>query len=187
MRKLIVGLAGFAVAAGMASAQLQWIGDSAVYHVEGGTWYNAGANWAPTAFQGTDFGTVGSLTLGAEAATWDQGAGTVTEMGVNVNPLGDTGAAIFEGWLDLPYLSSTAANDVWQNTTGTEVASDKPAGTHTVSVFFRATRDGGSSYVWDSNGGANYTASFTVVPEPSTMALLGLGVGGLLVAIRRRK
>ena len=33
---------------------------------------------------------------------------------------------------------------------------------------------------WASNGGANYGATFTVVPEPTTFALAGIGLAGLL-------
>ena len=39
----------------------------------------------------------------------------------------------------------------------------------------------------DNNGGANYSATFTVVPEPSTVSLVALGAAGLLALRRRRK
>ena len=40
---------------------------------------------------------------------------------------------------------------------------------------------------WLNNGGANYSATFTIaaIPEPTTMVLLGFGVAGLLVYRRR--
>jgi hypothetical protein len=39
----------------------------------------------------------------------------------------------------------------------------------------------------DNNGGANYVATFNVVPEPSTGMMMGLGIAGLLVVRRFRK
>lgn len=39
----------------------------------------------------------------------------------------------------------------------------------------------------DNNGGANYVATFNVVPEPSTGALMGLGFAGLFIVRRFRK
>ncbi|MDD2239341.1 MAG: PEP-CTERM sorting domain-containing protein [Kiritimatiellae bacterium] len=181
MKKLII-FAVVAMVASFASAQtLTWIGDSAVYHVEETTWYNASANWATPAFDGADFGLVSSLTLGANAYTyWDDAAshtGTSVEMGWLV----DSGTA--QG-LSLPHLEVSGNNDKWEDMTGVNVASGVDAGTHTVAVWFHAN-DGGTTDVYDNNASANYVADFeTAIPEPATMSLLGLGA---LAMVLRRK
>jgi hypothetical protein len=41
--------------------------------------------------------------------------------------------------------------------------------------------------VFNNNGGANYTATFTVVPEPATVLLVGPALLGGLFFIRRRR
>lgn len=62
------------------------------------------------------------------------------------------------------------------------------SGTHTLSVFFEDDNtDRGHDFI--SNGANNYNVSFTVVPEPSTMAMIiaPLLGGGVFLARRRRK
>ena len=60
-------------------------------------------------------------------------------------------------------------------------------GAHTLTVRYESdfSFDTGSGTHQENAEGANFTATFTVVPEPSTTALLGLG--GLALILRRRK
>jgi len=59
-------------------------------------------------------------------------------------------------------------------------------GTYTLGVFLRTTDTDGGHF--SSNGGANYGATFTVVPEPSTLALLaGPALLGGWFFVRRRR
>lgn len=55
-------------------------------------------------------------------------------------------------------------------------------GNYTVEVFFKAFTNEGDRF--SNNGGSNFKATFTVVPEPSAALLGGLGVMALL---RRRR
>ena len=185
MKKFLM-FALVAMVAGFASAQtLTWIGNSAIYVVEEDAWYNASANWAASAFEAHDFGTLASwsLTLGGNAETyWDDNA-SHTGTDVNLNYQVDA-----TGWnvIDLPWLSFSSNNDKWENMTGVNVvaASGVGAGDHTIAVYFSAF-DGGSTTVYDSNSSANYNAEFsTAIPEPATMSLLGLGA---LAMVLRRK
>ncbi len=188
MKKVLLGVASFALVAGIASAQLIGIADSAVFHAEGdggnGVWYNGSANWAASSFDGADLGEVnlgGSVTLAAEAQTWNRTFGQEVDMGWSIN-----GGNV--SWHELGYLSNVGDNNtLWQSPgfNGVNVADGLGVGEYDVAVFFRATQDGDDA-VWDSNAGNNYTASFEVIPEPTTIGLIGLGLAGLLVARRRR-
>ena len=59
-------------------------------------------------------------------------------------------------------------------------------GSYTLSVWSRITTNGvdAATEIFNNRGGANYNATFTVVPEPSA-ALLG-GIGMLMLLRRRR-
>ena len=60
------------------------------------------------------------------------------------------------------------------------------AGSYTLSVWSRITTNGtdAPTEIFNNRGGANYNATFTVVPEPSVALLGGLGILGIL---RRRR
>ncbi len=61
-------------------------------------------------------------------------------------------------------------------------------GTYTLEFYGEMGGTSPTTFVPDNNGGANYTATFTAVPEPSTVAMLALGGIALAgYAIRRRR
>jgi hypothetical protein len=60
-------------------------------------------------------------------------------------------------------------------------------GVYNLEIYFDATSPQGTQF--SNNGGANYIATFEVVPEPSTYALLtlsALAMGGYVIRRRRR-
>jgi hypothetical protein len=58
-------------------------------------------------------------------------------------------------------------------------------GIYNLEVYFEATSNEGTQF--SNNGGANYIATFEVVPEPSTYALLSLAAAGLGAHLIRRR
>lgn len=182
MKKLMVFAVIAMVAASAMAQTLAFVGNSALYVVEEEAWYNANATWAASAFDTHDFGIVASLTLGGNAETWwdDSASHTATEVNLNYQ----VDALAWEA-VALPWLSFASNNDKWENMTGEDVIATTGvgAGNHTLAVYFSAS-DGGSTIVYDSNGGLNYTADFQTIPEPATMSLLGLGA---LAMVLRRK
>jgi hypothetical protein len=188
MKKAFAFLA-IALAAGGALAQLSWVGDSYIYNEELDTWYRASGpanggwgNLSETVFDAMDFGIVSTLTLGAQAQTFDQGGGTTVTMYYEVF---QGAVSQQDGFLSLPWNRQEGANDLWENMLGVDVAAGLAPGTeYTVAVWFNAVRD--ATTVWDSNSSANYVADFetAAVPEPATLGLLALGA---LALVRRRQ
>jgi len=56
-------------------------------------------------------------------------------------------------------------------------------GNYTVEIFYRAFTNRGDRY--SNNGGANYTANFTAIPEPGSMLLASVGLLGLIARRKR--
>ena len=141
-------------------------------------------------FNGLNLGTFNpsagdTLTLvGGEALTFKNNGGgsSGTDVtGTFVNYSIDGGSFMS---LSLPFnednVSGTSGDQRWASDTyDVNVLTGLSLGTHTIAFFASGTTNG--NQIFDSNGGANYTASFTVVPEPSTWAmgsLVALGLAG---------
>ncbi len=83
-------------------------------------------------------------------------------------------------------LSVTGGGDQnWGSPASTpNILASLTAGDYSLEVFARASSSDGPHF--SNNGGANYIATFTVVPEPGTLALFGIGMASLAIARRRR-
>ena len=87
------------------------------------------------------------------------------------------------------YWSANTPVNLLQNViAGTvQVPKDYTVEMYAVAGYTYSNSGGGSFNSTVNNGGANYVATFNVVPEPSTGMMMGLGIAGLLVVRRFRK
>lgn len=150
-------------------------------------------------FDGANFGSftvADTLIFGqAQINTFKNSGGDVTggEMNYRVYETGGTPGAFsiqsfsFQAdatFTDIAGNSVTGGGDqAWGNTSDIDLlALTSGNGDYTVEIFFRAFTNEGDRF--SNNGGNNFRASFTVVPEPAIALLGGLGLLGLL---RRRR
>ena len=169
-------------------------------------WYDAQYSSALANFQGSALGTFdpgagNTLALsGGEVDIYKDGTDDVTAANLNWrvwsgSPSGSF-SAIALGWTANEPFNNAAGDAAgvggsmdqkWAQIASTpNVLQGLSAGNYTLEVYFDApfSYSGGSGTHFSSNGGANYQATFTVVPEPSTYALAGVGL--LAIAVRRR-
>ncbi len=201
MRKLILILALVALSVGVVCAQNwgMWDASRSWIAVQSGNATNWYSLWDTTAgtFQGANLGSYNLTdTLQIEAndvKTWkNSGAGgdvTAVEYFYKVYSA-DASSVSFtglgDGWME--NLDSDG-NQKWGNAgpANVDLLSGLTGGkTYTLEVYGQVSGTSDPvSPIYDNNGGANFTATFTTIPEPSTMALIGMGIGAALLALRR--
>jgi hypothetical protein len=191
---LSLGVAGAQAASGIFGSFVQ----------VNGTWYqglNSGANQI-TSLQALNLGTFNINDLlqitGANVLTYKNGGSDVTGADINWRVWSGTPSGSFAGTAvgfgsDQPFNDpagngySGAGDQNWGNLPGgggVQTLSTATPGTYTLDLYYSAATSDGAAI---ENGGSvdNYRATFTVVPEPSTIALAALGLIGMVVARRR--
>ena len=197
-KALLIAVAALGLGVSGASAASGIFG---TYVQVGSTWYGA-AEVAPitlTAFQGANLGSFNigdTLTLSdASVLTFKNGLSDVTGAEINWRVWTGTEGGSFNA-INVGFSNDATftAPDGQQFTNGGDQQWSAPAstpnvlagitqaGTYTLEVYFRTSSSDGDAF--SSNGGNNYEATFTVVPEPSTMVMAALGVIGIVA--RRR-
>jgi hypothetical protein len=163
------------------------LGSSAILDTT--SWLNSPEN-APTFSLGTFNPSAGDtlILLGGAMLTW-QGTGESVGPSVWENiRLGGPGGTILPGiplGLNENNVAGNTGDTRWANESQTiNLLSGLAPGTYTLGSWGYASSSSGDLY--DSNGVANFGAFFTVVPEPTSVALFGI-LGGLLLISKRRR
>lgn len=201
MQKIIAALVIAMLAAGNAMANTGWAaGGSYAYLNDGGgnDYYDLDVDSSNPAFTGNlyTFNPGYSLTLNAEINAFANGGDTFTEMSLWYRVNGGAFTEVADN-----SLVNTGGDNFRGEPTGVDL-SGYGAGTHTIELYLSRshTWSGGGPYTTylnstgDTGGGIPdgtppvdnfFGATFTVVPEPATMALFGMGLAGLFIARRR--
>jgi len=197
MKKILTLIVGLSVLLAV-SASAQSIFNGYAYLTSeatagsGSTWYNLSGTAQSSSLDSADLGDFESnLWLGGQTGLWPDSQG-VEYITMHYNITGDATAS---GSISYAFESFSSPNDQWgtdvNGANGSDLSVDLIS-THTLGVgdynlaVWVEGKANNRSSVWDNNGASNYNATFTVVPEPATVGMLGLG-GLLTLLIRRMK
>ena len=168
-----------------------------VLNVNGGgnQFYDAGASTANPDFHGANLGTfnpsLNSLILnGGEVKTFKNGSGNVTGafLDYRIWLTGNESGSFIERSIPFNANLSNPGDQRWLLTgDNINVLNGLNSGNYMLEIYFRASGNQGD--VFHNNGGPNYEAAFSVVPEPVNVALGTFGIlllaGGALRRLRK--
>ncbi len=193
--KTLLIAATFALVGSM-SAQSIFNGYAYVSDTTAGTatsWYDLNGNAQAADFQGANLGEFETtLWLGGQTGFWSDSQG-VEFITMHYSIGGDATAS---GTISYAFQSYNAPNDQWgtdnNGANGSDLSLDLITehslgeGSYTLAVWVEGKANNRSS-IFDNNGGSNHNATFSVVPEPGTYALLAGMFGLAFVALKRRQ
>ncbi|MGD9418258.1 MAG: hypothetical protein Q7R22_004895 [Verrucomicrobiota bacterium JB025] len=154
------------------------------------TWYDLSGTAQSQDFEGADLGDFATtLWLGGQTGFWSEGNGVeFIQLNYSIS-----GAAAASGTISYAFQSYSDPNDQWgTDVNGLNITDNSkdliathslPEGDYSIAVWVEGKAFNQSS-IYDSNGGSNFNATFTVVPEPGAAAL---GLLGTLMLLRRRR
>ena len=202
MKKQIQALAIALIASSASSFGAAGIFDSfAIVRLASNTYYDIGATTANPEFQSASFGTINSVTgnlqLGGQTKTFKNSSSDVTGARIWYRVWSGTASGSFTSLNYAFQLNLVSPGDQqWgtdvagSNTTAfftSNLVSGRANGNYTLEVYTEISTNGvnAANPIAINNGGSNFQATFTVVPEPATWGLLA-GSLTLAVVFRRR-
>ncbi|MGB0415715.1 MAG: PEP-CTERM sorting domain-containing protein [Coraliomargarita sp.] len=204
MKKTVLSSLALAASSTIAFASAGLFDSFAIVNTTGDQFYDAGATTGLPDFQGTDLGDfeagTDTLQLGGQTKTFKNSSSDVTGASLFYRIWSGSESGSFS---ELSYafqindVGGTPGDQQWGTDASginasafytADLISGLSAGDYTLEVYTRITTNGvdAPAEMFANNGGANYEATFTVVPEPGSFALLA-GLSGLaFLALRRR-
>ena len=177
--------------------------DFAIVNTSSVTYYDLGTSTANPDFQGASLGTFftsDNLQLGGQTKTFKNNGTDVTGAAIFYRIWSGSESGSFSNLnyaFQIDNVNGNGGDQQW----GTDVAGSNgtafytpnlliglPNGNYTLEVYTRITTNGinAATEIFSNNGGSNFEATFTVIPEPTTWALLTAGLTTMVVFRRRR-
>jgi hypothetical protein len=132
-----------------------------------------------------------SIQLGGELQTFPSTPGTLAMLGFGVTDLTATSTRVSFNEMNLPLKDNVGANDRWQqlaSTSGVEIATGLAPGDYLLQVYQHTNTNGDIYNNENGEGGNNWEARITLLPEPSVLSLLaGSSILGASFYLRRRR
>lgn len=196
MKKISLIVASLSITALSLSAQTIFNGYAYVSDTTAGVdkvWYDLNGTAQTQDFDGANLGDfTTNLWLGGQTGFWSDGQG-VEFITMHYNIGGDTTAS---GTISYDFQSFSSPDDQWgtdeSGANDSDISLDLIAahslaqGDYTLEVWVEGKANNRSS-IFDNNGGSNYDATFSVVPEAGTYALLAGLLSLTYIALIRRK